>query len=292
VSLDEQLRWEAGARPRAAALAFGAGALLLGGGIAASVVSRDYPNDSPGAPIALANFYHDKAVPLTIVSVVLALGALCIGGALFYLYRIVKYRRPQLQNVALFMAVFGPVALAVGQVVQQVLVSVNAADFVNNHPGDYFVARDVTSAGGIVAGAILREVGVLALGFALVLLSLNAMRVGLLTRFMGWLGIIVGVLFVVPIGSPLPIVQGFWLLALGVLLAGRWPSGMPAAWSTGTAEPWPSQQELRERREEARERGNGRPRREPAPVVEGSAEPVGAGAAQSASKKRKRKKRR
>ena len=43
------------------------------------------------------------------------------------------------------------------------------------------------------------------------------MRVGLLTRFMGVLGIIVGVLFIVPLGSSLPIVQAFWLVALGVL---------------------------------------------------------------------------
>ena len=88
------------------------------------------------------------------------------------------------------------------------------------------------------------------------------MRVGLLTRFMGVLGIIVGVLFIVPIGSPLPIVQAFWLVALGALFLGRWPSGMPPAWVTGEAQPWPSQQELREARMEAQaERKEGKEER-------------------------------
>ena len=78
------------------------------------------------------------------------------------------------------------------------------------------------------------------------LTALNAMRVGLLTRFMGVLGIIVGVLFVIPLEGALPIVKVFWLVALGVLFLGRWPGGMPPAWVTGEAQPWPTQQELRE----------------------------------------------
>jgi hypothetical protein len=293
VSVEEQLRWEAGARRWAAATALGAGALLLGAIIPASITSRDAPEDAPGAPIANVEFIHHHATALTVVAVLFAIGTLLIAAALVFLYRATKFRRPQLQNVALFMAVFGPIGRAVGLVVQQVAISHAATDAVTNHPGNYFVARDIGNGGAVLAGAILGQVGALAMGFALVLLALNAMRVGLLTRFMGWLGIIVGVLFVVPLGSPLPIVQGFWLLALGVLFAGRWPSGTPAAWETGTAIPWPTQQELRERREEVRDRGGGRPRREPAPVVEGTAEPVGAGAPNpSASKKRKRKKRR
>ena len=46
---------------------------------------------------------------------------------------------------------------------------------------------------------------------------------------MGVLGIITGILLIFPLGSPLPIVQCFWLLALALLYAGRWPNGMPRA---------------------------------------------------------------
>ena len=35
------------------------------------------------------------------------------------------------------------------------------------------------------------------------------------------------------------LVLPFWLVALGVLFLGRWPRGVPPAWSTGRAQPWP-----------------------------------------------------
>ena len=84
-------------------------------------------------------------------------------------------------------------------------------------------------------------VGPLALAAGLFLISLNAMRVGLLTRFLGIIGIIAGVLTVAPQLMPLPVIQSFWLVALGLLLLGAAPGGAPPAWSTGNAEPWPSQ---------------------------------------------------
>jgi hypothetical protein len=65
---------------------------------------------------------------------------------------------------------------------------------------------------------------------------------------MGVLGMIVGALIIVPLGASLPIVQAFWFCALGALFLGYWPAGLPPAWVTGEAQPWPTQQELREQR--------------------------------------------
>ncbi len=79
--------------------------------------------------------------------------------------------------------------------------------------------------------------GVLALGFWLVKGSLDAMRIGLLTRFMGIMGIALGPALVLGFGL---LVMPLWLVALGVLFLGRWPRGMPPAWVTGRAEPWQS----------------------------------------------------
>ena len=129
------------------------------------------------------------------------------------------------------------------------------------------------------------------------MVSLNAMRCGLLTRFMGILGIIGGVLYVFPTAvHAFPFV--FWLVFLGVLIGGHWPNGVPPAWASGQAEPWPSSQEVREQREErgrsasaARGRaGEPEPEPEPAPV---DAVPAGAQtpAPHPSSKKRKRKRR-
>ena len=103
-------------------------------------------------------------------------------------------------------------------------------------------ARDIGASSLLVtAGIIDQLIGPLALAAGLFLISLNAMRVGLLTRFLGILGIIAGVLTVAPQLMPLPVIQSFWLISLGLLLLGAAPGGAPPAWSTGNAEPWPSQ---------------------------------------------------
>jgi hypothetical protein len=112
------------------------------------------------------------------------------------------------------------------------------------------------------------------------------MRAGLLTRFMGVLGIIIGVLVVIPIG-PLPVVQTFWLIALGALLLGFWPgAGVPPAWRSGRAEPWPSSGQVTEQRRAARA---GRGRAASAPAADEASAPA---AAVAGSPRRKRKRRR
>ena len=74
------------------------------------------------------------------------------------------------------------------------------------------------------------QLGTLVLAVGLVLVSLNAMRVGLLTRMLGYIGIASGAMMVL---FPLPIVQIFWLGALGFVLLGRWPGGDLPAWANG-----------------------------------------------------------
>ena len=87
------------------------------------------------------------------------------------------------------------------------------------------------------------------------------MRVGLLTRFVGVLGAIVGVLLVLGPADGLDLHRhrpSGWLMA-GALILGRWPSGDAAGVDRRRGPPWPSQQEIREQRERMRaERGRGR----------------------------------
>ena len=120
--------------------------------------------------------------------------------------------------------------------------------------------------------------------------SLNAMRVGLLTRFMGVLGIITGVLQILPFGGPLPVVQCFWMLMLSILFLGRWPSGNPPAWRTGRAEPWPSSAELREQRKKAAAEARGEVYEPPATAEPPAPEPVAAGASPAARKRKRKRK--
>lgn len=98
-----------------------------------------------------------------------------------------------------------------------------------------------------------------ALGFLIALMytSLNAMRVGLLTRFWGSLGMAVGVLLIFPV---LQYVALAWFIFLGFLIVGWLPGGRPEAWSAGVAVPWPVPGEIRQDQDET--------------VIEGSAEEV------------------
>jgi hypothetical protein len=259
----ETLEREAAQRSRAGIAAIIAALVTLGGGIAASLIYSDFPHvllieavrasaglsiGRPGLRTAQVLFYDDNATALLISAIALAIGALALIGPLTYLYQAAKARRPTTPNVGLVMAVAGPVALAVSELVLQIDVMTRAHDFAGAANHGTAAAHDVLKGGLIVAAQILRQVAVIALGFAFVVIALNAMRAGLLTRFMGFLGIIVGVLFVIPIGSQLPVVQTFWLFAAGVLILDRWPGGRPPAWASGKAEPWPTQQELKEAR--------------------------------------------
>ncbi len=267
-TVEENLAWEARWRPRAALLALVAGSFTLLGGIAASVTYTDFPSvsvldglrDAAGQPLSVGRglrtsqlvFYDDKLLELLATAVVLSLGSLAIAGVLGYLYRATLHRNPGFSRLALIVAIAGPVMLAVAGIVLQVAISVKASSYVSD--GDYSTAgaHDALQGGAVLAAQVLRQFGVLLLAVGFVLICLNAMRVGLLTRFMGILGMIVGALFVIPLGSNVPVVQCFWLIAVGFLIFGKWPNdAVPPAWASGEAAPWPSQMELREPRDRA-----------------------------------------
>jgi Domain of unknown function (DUF4386) len=301
---DETLAWEQAQGPRAAIAAVVAAIATLVGGIVSSTALSDQPHVpvvsslqnsvKPGADTRPSlrtpqlEYIHDKAGRLILGGIILAVGYFALLPALGYLYRAAKSRRPQLPRAALILGLIGPALLGVAAIVFQVALTQKAGDFAaaTNHTRD--AVDDVTNAGLLRGVQVLNLPGTLCLAFALVLIALNAMRTGLLTRFMGVLGIICGAALVVLPQNPIIV---FWLLALAVLFARRWPQGMPPAWITGRAEPWPSAAEVAERRAQARGQA---PRRDSAPAPETGADVSESGQPipHSASKKRKRKRRR
>jgi MFS family permease len=305
---DEQRR-----RIPAAVAAITAGILTLAGGALTAVVFSDRPvvyvldamqeqlspnPPQPGLKARQVLWADENALKLVLLGVLLALAAAAIGLALSHLYRSVKARRPELPRAVLVAGVTGAALLAASSLLQAVGSAVSASSFADSANQTAAAARDALRPPAVLAAGIMQIVGIFAIAIAFVLLSLNGMRVGLLTRFMGVLGIIVGVLFVVPLGSAsLPLVQALWFVALGVLFLGRWPGGMPPAWVTGEARPWPSQQELREARAErqaasgADERPRRGVRRERAEPPETPAPELPERRPHPSSKKRKRKRR-
>jgi hypothetical protein len=285
----EALAFEARWRTRAAIGAAAGAVLVLGGGIGLVTTLSSSKTDELTSQLL---FYDHHSSSLLLATIVAGLGSICMIAPLVFLFRATKARRPQLPNVALITAWFGPIAAGVGQIALQVVLLDKAHAFATTGAQTYAQAKHLTDEGILKAMQGLVLAGQLSLGFAFVIISLNAMRVGLLTRFMGVLGIIVGVLFVIPLGT-LQVVQPFWLLTLTALFLGRWPNGVPPAWQTGKAEPWPTQQELREERDKAKAAqlkaaGKAEPEAEPEPA----AATASAGPAHPSSKKRKRKRRR
>jgi hypothetical protein len=193
-------------------------------------------------------------------------------------------------RIAIYLALIGPILYAVSTLALQIIVAVKAHDFAGSSNHSTQAAHDALSGGALNAMQLVSFFSVLMTAIAFVLVALNAMRVGLLTRFMGILGVITGALLVFPIGGSPIIVQSFWLFALGFLILGRWPNGVPPAWATGRAEPWPSQQELREAREAARAGDAAPPSREPAAASDGDSD--GPAPTQHSSSKKKKRKRR
>jgi MFS family permease len=319
---EETLEWERENGPRAGAAALAAAFLTILGVLLTTVgqpSSGEFDDKIVTVVDAMSRTAAGQPVPpgrisayavdvgqhpvLPILGAVLyGLGSLAIYFAIAYLFRAVRARRPEMQQFPLVLAAVGAVGFGLGRAVAEVARYLGAHNFVDAADKSNSAASDALSPPAALIGQIVWQAAALALGFAFVMIALNAMRVGLLTRFMGVLGIIVGVTFVLPLDQQ-GIIRVFWLAALGALFLGRWPTGLPKAWATGEAEPWPSQQQLREAREAAKADGEGRaprpartasernapppatPRpRRPDPAVSG-AEP------HSASKKKKRKRR-
>ena len=188
----------------------------------------------------------------------------------------------------------GPVAFAAGvisavAVVATAIASAHAADeFVSHGNQTWVEAHALISKAWFVIPEVAGYLGAFMVAISLVLVSLAAMRVGLLPRFMGYLGIVAGVLTILPF-LPIPIVEAYWLLALAYLLSGRWPSGVPPAWTSGVAVPWPRQP--RAERTQSSRPGAPRSGAKPVPQPAGAARGPASNSTRATTPKRKRKRR-
>lgn len=321
VAQAEQLQWERRFALPAAGTAVVSAALLAASIAVQAPFRRDLPSrDDPEKHLktVLALDHHASALLSSIV--VQGLGALAIGGVLFYLYRAVQHRRPNAPAALVPLFVIGPLLMLGGGVYSQNKLNRDAHNFVRDNVGRIPAQATVSAAAarekalsrrpnsaaykaakrrhdalararsqgdsraddllkeGNAAGAITTEVGTVALAFSVVMVSLNGMRVGLTSRFLGILGMIVGLLLILPL-FPVPIIQIFWAVALGLIFLNRWPGGRGPAWASGEAIPWPGPAERAQARQGSQ---GGTPEPEPEPE---------AGQPRPASRKRKRRKR-
>lgn len=158
-----------------------------------------------------------------------------------YLYRVIRDRNPAhshwipVLGIVAFTIVAASTALGfseVRDVAQQYLASgPRTAERAEQ------MLDDRRGGGSLRAANIGQLVGGIMFGVWLSLCAFEAMRVGVLTRFLGLFGIGAG--FSSAIGLPFGAALFLgWLGSVGLLAMGWWPGGRPPAWDEGRAIDW------------------------------------------------------
>jgi hypothetical protein len=294
---EEILAQESQVRSRQVALAATAGVLLL----VAALISLTGPHATVNELTLRLIVAHQRGAEDIIAAVINALAQVALVWTLVYLYGRARARSDRVPSWIRTVAILGGALSVVTGLVTAVIFSMKANDFVNAGAQTYDEANRLTAGSGLALLSIAAQLASLLIALSFVFIALRVMQVGLLPRFMGYVGMLAGALVLFPFAFA-PIIQLYWLLAVAYIISGRWPSGLPPAWRTGRAEVLPSAAETRARRmaaaDEARAK-RGQPRRGRGAGAQ-AAEPAAPSSAteerpprtRAANQKRKRKRRR
>jgi hypothetical protein len=281
--IEKQLAWERRQRPRAGVAALLGAIGLIVYLVIAEMLARDAPTPGfmeslqralqPGLlaketslQVPVFEYLHDHAALVLGGGISGLVSYLGVGWAVAFLGASTHPRNPSLPRWAVLLPLVGGGLTGLGSLLLQISSYTKASSFLD---GPRTVAEATATPGLLVFAKLLGLLGTVTLAAGIVLVSLNAMRAGLLTRFYGVLGILTGAIMVI---LPLaPVVEIFWLLSLAALFFGIWPGGMPPAWSTGRAEPWPSNRPPPRGRAVPQPAQPGQAATEPKPVVRSSA---------------------
>jgi hypothetical protein len=199
-------------------------------------------------------FISHHAFSLVAGSVLAAVSVGILTLVLLVLLDATRFRRPTTWSAARPLVIFGGVAVASVSIAHQAISAIETHNFAVGHNfSNHAVNQAITESTPNVVVEYIDLVAGLALAAGLVAVMINALRVGLVPRWMGILGMFTALLIFLPIGgAELQVVPALWIVMMGMLYIGRWPNGDPPAWAAGEARPWPSQAEMR-----AAKRGEG-----------------------------------
>ncbi len=259
----EQVAREADRRNRLAVPAFAGGflyllsAIIISGtlngaptvgllqGLAPALSGVANPAVSPRTAEVKFISHHAFALIAGSALATIAIGALTL--VLLLLLYATRFRRPQTWSAAYPLVLGGGIAVAAVSLGHQVASAIETHNFVVGHDHSNHAVEQALTAG--TANTIADYVDLLAglaLAAGMIGTMINALRVGLLPRWMAFLGMFTGLLIFLPIGgAELQIVPAFWMVMMGILFLGKWPKAEPPAWAAGEARPWLSPAQLR-----------------------------------------------
>ena len=299
--INEQVEKETERRNRLGVPAFAGGVLYLLSGIITSSTLNGAPtvgilqglspafsgvaNPATSPRAAEVKFISHHASSLLIGSVIAAIAIAVLTLVLLLLVDATRFRRPQTWKPLRPLVLFGGVTLAVVSVGHQAVTAIETHHFAVGHDfSNHAVDHALTKGSANVAIDYIDLLAGLSVAVGMIIAMVNAMRVGLITRWMGVLGILTGILIFLPIGgATLEVVPAFWLVAMGILYVGKWPNGQPPAWEEGEARPWPSRAQMR-----AAASG---PAGQPALATAGDVAPAAAKPVQAGTSRKRRRKR-
>jgi drug/metabolite transporter (DMT)-like permease len=179
-----------------------------------------------------------------LASILRGFGAALLVVPIVYLFQAASARSEAMRRQLIGLAIIGPLFLAAATFLNAFVLPDAASDFVARGvvgSGDHAdeIANNVISdqslqglgVGLLIGGGIAFAIGTAYTCF-------YAMRTGLLTRFLGSLGMALAVVSV--INAQFFQFMLLWIAYFGLLVGGWTPRGRPPAWAAGEAIPWPT----------------------------------------------------
>jgi len=229
-----QIQYESGVRMRYGIFLFAAAILLVAAGLVPVFGVKSYSSE-----VTLFLIRSHERFPLDLIgSVVTAIGLVAFGLTIRWLARITRARDAGVPGWIGYVVLIGAGLLAFTDVAFEVAIAVQSHKFVTTGLQSYPEARRLYGGSWLSGLEAIQLLGLVSLYGGFIWTCMNAMRVGLLTKWVGYSSIFVGALQLLPIGGITMLVQAFWLLAAALLISGRNPSGDLPAWVQGTAVPW------------------------------------------------------
>ncbi len=214
--------------------------------IAAIVVASQGVGSADGDSELLRNVDAHRTAQM-ISSILQAIGVGLLAAPLYFLFRSANARSERMRGQLVGVVVAAPLFLAALAILSGISTLHAASDFVSNEV-PHLVAKGIALnsdradeiANDTISDAPLRPLaagfglgGQLGFAVAMVYTCLYAMRVGLLPRFWGSLGMALGAVSFIFFQFAL-----LWFIYLGILLLRR--DSQPPAWAAGEPIPWPS----------------------------------------------------